>query len=94
MSFREHALQGIAEFIIAKHRSGAVADVDMRFINHFAKFDNVTPSFRVGETVFQSRMGTDEDTDHTDISPLSFGNPSYDTMPDIMPDQNDNIPAF
>jgi replicative DNA helicase len=30
--------KGLAEIIIAKHRNGALADVKLRFIDHFAKF--------------------------------------------------------
>lgn len=33
-------IRGKAEFIIAKHRSGAVGDVDMRFRASFARFEN------------------------------------------------------
>ena len=33
-------IRGKAEFIIAKHRSGAVGDVDMRFRAAFARFEN------------------------------------------------------
>ena len=34
-------IRGLAEFIIAKHRSGAVDDVDMRFRAEFARFENL-----------------------------------------------------
>ncbi len=33
-------IRGLAEFIIAKHRSGAVGDVKMRFVSHYARFEN------------------------------------------------------
>lgn len=33
-------IRGLAEFIIAKHRSGSVADVKMRFRHKFARFEN------------------------------------------------------
>ena len=33
-------IRGLAEFIIAKHRSGSVGDVKMRFIHRYARFDN------------------------------------------------------
>lgn len=36
-------IRGKAEFIIAKHRSGAVGDVDMRFRGVYARFENWTP---------------------------------------------------
>lgn len=33
-------IRGLAEFQIAKHRSGKVADVDLRFRSKFARFEN------------------------------------------------------
>ena len=33
-------IRGLAEFIIAKHRSGSVKDVNMRFRAQFARFEN------------------------------------------------------
>ncbi len=36
---------GQAEFIIAKHRNGALENVRLRFINEQAKFDNLEPTY-------------------------------------------------
>ena len=33
-------IRGLAEFIIAKHRSGAVDDVKLRFVKEYARFEN------------------------------------------------------
>lgn len=33
-------IRGLAEFIVAKHRSGAVDDINLRFRNQFARFEN------------------------------------------------------
>ncbi len=33
-------IRGLAQFIVAKHRSGKVDDVDMRFVSQFARFQN------------------------------------------------------
>lgn len=38
-------IRGLAEFIIAKHRSGSVGDVKMRFIAKYARFDNWADDF-------------------------------------------------
>ena len=35
-------IKGMAEFIIAKHRSGSVDDVEMTFVGRFARFQNRT----------------------------------------------------
>lgn len=92
-------VRGIAEFIIAKHRSGAVEDIDMRFIKNFARFDNLSSAFKVTETTVQSRMGTENDTDTSDnvgfgASPSPFGtSPSpFDTTPDIIGSDSDRPP--
>ena len=92
-------VRGIAEFIIAKHRSGAVEDIDMRFIKNFARFDNLSSAFKVTETTVQSRMGTEDDTDTSDnvgfgAAPSPFGtSPSpFDTTPDIIGSDSDRPP--
>ena len=49
-------IRGLAEFIIAKHRSGSVGDVKMRFVKRFARFDNWDTDFTVQESTVESRM--------------------------------------
>lgn len=86
-------VRGIAEFIIAKHRSGSVADVDMRFIKQFAKFDNITSGFKISESTVPSRMNSEESSDNN--APFaSTSSQGYDTMPDIMPGPTDDRPPF
>lgn len=36
-----HSLKGIAEIIIAKHRNGSLGTVKLRFVDHFAKFNEL-----------------------------------------------------
>ena len=44
-------IRGLAEFIIAKHRSGSVGDVKMRFRGQFARFENWDESYNLtGDT--------------------------------------------
>ncbi len=53
-------IRGKAEFIIAKHRSGAVGDVPMRFVHQYARFENWEDSLLGGsEGVVQSKMNND-----------------------------------
>lgn len=40
-------IRDLAEFIIAKHRSGAVGDIKMRFVNRFARFENWEEGYRM-----------------------------------------------
>ena len=50
-------IRGKAEFIIAKHRSGAVDDVEMRFVHKFARFENWDDSYNITrETTMESKM--------------------------------------
>lgn len=50
-------VRGLAEFIIAKHRSGSVGDVNMRFVHKYVRFENLDDSFNfAGEGVVQSKM--------------------------------------
>ena len=49
-------IRGLAEFIIAKHRSGAVGDVKMRFRAQYARFENWSDSvIEVG--TYESKLG-------------------------------------
>lgn len=52
-------IRGLAEFIIAKHRSGSVEDVKLRFRAAFARFENWDETTStIGES--RSRIGKDE----------------------------------
>lgn len=51
-------IRGLAEFIVAKHRSGAVGDVNLRFIAQYAKFDNWDAGYNtVRETLDSAGAG-------------------------------------
>lgn len=49
-------IRGLAEFIIAKHRSGSVGDVKMRFRASFARFENWDEA-AAGMGEIRSRIG-------------------------------------
>lgn len=50
-------IRGVAEFIIAKHRSGSTADVKLRFQKDFARFENWDDSYNlIGESTYESKM--------------------------------------
>ncbi len=72
-----NSTEGLAEFIIAKHRNGALEEIPLRFIPHFAKFmDYETANFEEGG----------------DLSPSnSFDNQqNVVTMPSRMNDDDDD----
>lgn len=51
-------IRGVAEFIIAKHRSGSVDDVKMRFRSHFARFENWDDNLSASMSSVGSRLNT------------------------------------
>jgi len=71
---------GQAEFIIAKHRNGALEDVRLRFIANQAKFENLEgydsylPDYSGNSTTFESKIN-DESTYNSSINLPSI-NPS------------------
>lgn len=92
-------IRGLAEFIVAKHRSGQVDTVKMRFTSKFVRFENWEDSRRLVRTTVQSRMNTESAPD----SPEAFGHapdisigadPFAGPMPDIMPGQGEGPVPF
>ena len=53
-------IRGLAEFIVAKHRSGKVDDVKMRFRSKFARFENWNDGVDMESTTVQSRLNSDD----------------------------------
>ena len=49
-------IRGLAEFIVAKHRSGKVDDVKMRFVSRFARFQNWDENDLVTRHVVGSKL--------------------------------------
>jgi len=89
-----HDIRGLAQLIVAKHRSGAVGDVKLRFVSKYAKFENWDEGYNVmQETLSEapmklgSKMNAD-DNNSAAPSPFGFGLQTG-TMPDIMPGPGD-----
>lgn len=85
-------IRGLAEFIVAKHRSGSVDDIDLRFTAKFARFENWNQAHQMVQTTIQSRMNSE--TPESSTPSYTFVKDDKDTMPDIMPDPTDNIVPF
>jgi len=61
-----NSTEGLAEIIIAKHRNGAVTDVNLQFIDYQARFADLDASLQIGEDAHQeltlsSKMNMQED---------------------------------
>lgn len=82
-------IRGLAELIVAKHRSGAVGDVRLRFTSRFARFENWEDGYQAakdalansGTTIkLQSRLNNES------AGPLKAdATAGFPDMPDIMP---------
>lgn len=86
-------IRGLAEFIIAKHRSGSTEDVKLRFIGQYAKFENWDKNHRM----VQEALGevTPDNGYPQPIPSKIFGrNKEQDTTPDIMPDSSEAESPF
>jgi len=89
-------IRGLAEFIVAKHRSGKVGTVKMRFTSKYVRFDNWDSPMHVRRVTVQSRMNSEPDDDVPSsgaaLGPGSLDgggpggyNPFNTPAPDIMP---------
>lgn len=78
-------IRGVAEFIVAKHRSGSVDDIKLRFTAKYARFENWEDA-AVG-SMMSSRMSSMNNSDNASPfgSPTSFGGGSVDLRPDDSP---------
>lgn len=53
------SIKGMAEFIVAKHRSGSVDDVEMTFVSRFARFQNRDEAMPFEKGVMESKINGD-----------------------------------
>lgn len=85
-------IRGLAEFIIAKHRSGGVGDIQLRFRSGFARFENWDDSFNIGEeTTYESKLNRNSSTSHESIDATANFSPPPPNM-DFLTSSDDNPP--
>lgn len=93
-------IRGLAQLIIAKHRSGAVGDVKLRFVKNYARFQNWDDNYQmVKETLssvskYESKMNSDAGVSSGAAPSEGFSFPAMptDPMPDIAATPDDNYP--
>ena len=66
-------IRGLALFIVAKHRSGKVDDVKMRFVNQYARFQNWDENHFTTRQVVGSKLNAADGSDPTVTDPFSGG---------------------
>lgn len=87
-------IRGLAEFIVAKHRSGQVDDVNMRFISNYARFENWDAAREIVKTTIESRMNS-ENNESIALSNSQFHyTETGTTNPDIFPSDNEDPIPF
>ena len=94
-------IRGMAELIVAKHRSGAVGDVKLRFVNRYARFENWDENANIVNEAFgASGSGMEirrEDSRMNSESGAAGGfhfASAPDTHPDIMPGPGEDPVPF
>lgn len=79
-----HDIRGLAEFQVAKHRSGAVGDIKLRFRNKFARFENWNE--------MDNRNMTNVSVGSSSNGGVDFDDPFQTASPLTAPDPNDMVP--
>lgn len=69
-----NSLIGLAEIIIAKHRNGATGDVQLRFKNEFARFQNKEDDFGMGRQFTSSISTISTPNDNFQVIPVNNSN--------------------
>lgn len=67
-----NSLKGIADIIIAKHRNGAVGEIQLRFRNELARFENLSSPFAMqgGNMRLSSKANEDPETSQEQPMPM------------------------
>ena len=83
-------IRGLAEFIVAKHRSGKVDDVKLRFRSKFARFENWTDEPEMEQMTVPSRLNAS-----SQASVKLGGTPAFQGgSVDFSPAPDDTQPPF
>lgn len=85
-------IRGLAEFIVAKHRSGRVDDVKMRFKSKYARFENWDGEGEVSSGMMGSRLNAEIEGASSAFVPS--GDPLSGGTADIMPSAADDVAPF
>ena len=92
-------IRGMAELIVAKHRSGGVGDVKLRFVPDFVRFENWEEGYRAAQNAMASLTDGSDTTGLQGLGTVTlqsrFNSEAADLpMPDIMPDPGESGTPF
>jgi replicative DNA helicase len=80
-----NSLKGLAEIIVAKHRNGAIGDVNLRFREEFAKFtdlDEIAPIYEDDASMVTYGSKINHDVEKSKVQDFNFNsNTSFDEQP-------------
>lgn len=85
-------IRGLAEFIIAKHRSGSVDDVKLRFKAKYARFQNWEEDYEVIQNTYESKMNS-VDMNSIPATPIKM-NGTESPNADFLKDKNEDPLPF
>ena len=79
-------IKGVAEFIVAKHRSGATETINLRFVSRFARFENDDDmNVQDSETTYDSKMNAGGGAGNMQPPPPIPPNPDWEPDPNETP---------
>lgn len=67
------SIKGLAEFIVAKHRSGSVDDVEMTFVAKYARFQNRDEDYNFVQETIESKLNSDSGDGYEPAGAVSGG---------------------
>lgn len=85
-------IRGLAEFIVAKHRSGSVDDVKLRFKAKYARFQNWEEDYEVIQNTYESKMNS-VDMNSIPAAPIKM-NVTESANADFLKDKNEDPLPF
>ena len=91
-------IRGMAELIVAKHRSGGVGDVKLRFVPDFVRFENWDEGYRAAREAVEALSGGGMAPEGSVIGTVTLGskfnNPENLPAVDIMPGPDEGPTPF
>ncbi len=86
-------IRGLAQFIVAKHRSGSVDDVKLRFRNKFARFENWTENSTMMPSTVGSRLNA-ASNEKNNNNAVNFSDPFAGGSVDLNPASGEGSVPF